>query len=299
MSLTPWSLLRGIFSSISRLQLHISACISAFRAFLRYQLIKKTEYPLVTVLDRPCLDFRKTGNAIPPIVVQTWVSRQFGRTHSRSLLALRDLNPNLDFILLDDSESASYINEAWRDHLISDIYHRGLFTPLKADIFRYCWLYENGGYYFDISKGCSVALGSLHRSSDRRLLSYEDGFCNILPELNSTQHFQHPNRYLIQWGFGFAPKDPILKRVIDLICAYYPLFKGKVFEDPKPAILAFTGPGMFTKAVREVVQQEGRLEGAQAGINFNGHGIPWMPGSEVRYHLSPPYVLARSAVIVT
>jgi hypothetical protein len=56
---------------------------------------------------------------------------------------------------------------------------------------------------------------------------------------------------------------------------------------------------MFTKAVREIVQEEGKLEGAQAGVNFNGHGIPWMQGSEVRYHLSPPYVLARNAVIVS
>lgn len=144
-----------------------------------------------------------------------------------------------------------------------------------------------------------MPLASLHAPGDIRLLSYETSFCNVVPDLQTAHYFQHPNRYLIQWGFGFAPQDPILKRVIELICDYYPFFQGKPFEDPKSAILAFTGPGMFTKAVRDVVNAEGILEGAQAGINFNGYGIPWMPGSEVRYHLSSPYVLARDAVIVS
>lgn len=292
-------LIRKCCSQASSFYLVLRGRINKTKANVKSYLVYKTEYPLIQLDSREASENSLNNFAIPPTVIQTWAVKLFGKTHCKAINQFRSINPALRFLLFDDNESAVFIESNWGAHPIHQIYKHSQFTPLKADIFRYCWLYDNGGYYFDISKGCSCPLQSLHQSSDRRLLSYETSFCNVMPDLATVQCFQHPSRYVIQWGFGFAPKDPILERVIDLICAYYPLFKGKTFEDPKSAILAFTGPGMFTKAVREIVQEEGKLEGAQAGVNFNGHGIPWMPGSEVRYHLSPPYVLARNAVIVS
>jgi mannosyltransferase OCH1-like enzyme len=285
-------------SQASRLHLNIKSLLNNIKAKIKSFLTYQTEYPLVQLAPRKAVMVLADSHLIPPTVIQLWAAKSFGKTHSTAIEEFRSINTDISFLLFDDNESNAYIENNWGTHPIHEIYKSSRFGPLKADIFRYCMLYELGGYYFDINKGCSVPLRSLHLPSDRRLLSYEASFCSVLPDLRTARCFQYPNRYLIQWGFGFAPKDPILKRVIELICAYYPLFKGKEFQDPKSAILAFTGPGMFTKAVREVVQAEGRFDGAQAGINFNGHGIPWMPGSEVRYHLSPPYVLARNAVIV-
>ena len=298
MSTSLWSRLRLFLYVASQWELNCNHMLGQLRTKIRSFVVRRSEYPLQTVGNQPAME---TGlnQAIPPLVVQTWVADAFGRSHAREIRRFRALNPNLRYSLFNDADTDAYVASVWAGHPISEIYNRARYRPLQTDIFRYCILFERGGYYFDISKGCSVPLASLHAPEDCRLLSYEHSFCSVMPDLATAGSFQYPDRYLIQWGFGFAPADPILKRVIDNICAYYPLFKGRQFENPKSAILAFTGPGMFTKAVREIVQEEGKLEGAQAGVNFNGHGIPWMPGSEVRYHLSPPYVLARNAVIVS
>ena len=294
-----WAFLGKARSIVLACEAKVKSAFNSVRSRLRHQIVLRTEYPLIKLCDSlPQREMQSSHGLIPPVVCQTWVSNEFGRSHFRAIGEFRKLNPTLDFVLFDDKQVEDYLSTFYAGHDILAVYRNSRFTPLKADIFRYCILYQRGGYYFDISKGCSVPLRSLHSPSDRRLLSYENSFCSVMPELNATPGFQYPDRYLIQWGFGFAPKDPILERVIDLFCAYYPYFKGKTFENPKSAILAFTGPGMFTKAVRQIVHEEGRLEGAQAGVNFNGYGIPWMQGSEVRYHLSPPYVLARNEIIV-
>ena len=44
----------------------------------------------------------------------------------------------------------------WGKQNISKIFFKFINGPLKSDIFRYCILYDQGGYYFDISKGCDV-----------------------------------------------------------------------------------------------------------------------------------------------
>lgn len=294
-----WQFLGKARSIVLACESKVRGAFSSVRSRIRHQIVLKTEYPLVELCDS-CAhrEMYLSDGLIPPFVFQTWISNKFGRSHYRAIREFRALNPTLDFVLFDDKDAESYLSDFYAGHEILDIYRNSHFKPLKADIFRYCILYQRGGYYFDISKGCSVPLKSLHAASDCRLLSYEASFCSVMPELHTTHCFQYPDRYFVQWGFGFEPKDRILERVINLICAYYPYFRGKTFQNPKSAILAFTGPGMFTKAVREIVKEEGRLEGAQAGVNFNGFGIPWMPGSEVRYHLSPPYVLARNDVIV-
>jgi|GEM_PF-743451 len=292
-----WNHVRAALSVGSRWDLRRKDKQSRLREAVRAFVLRRTEYPLQSVGQQWATQGGRQ-QAIPPTVVQLWVSDAFGRRHAQAIRAFRALNPDLNFLLYSHADADSYLASAWGRHPIHEIYSRAKFRTLQADIFRYCFLFERGGYYFDINKGCSVPLHSLHAPRDRRLLSCERSFCSVMPDLKSVSSFQYPDHYLIQWGFGFAPMDPILKRVIDSICAYYPFFKGKVFENPKAAILAFTGPGMFTKAVREDVQAGGCLEGAQVGIEFHGYGISWMPGSEVRYHLSPPYVLARNQVIV-
>lgn len=60
----------------------------------------------------------------------------------------------------------------------------------------------------------------------------------------------------------------------------------------------FTGTGMFTKVVREVITKNPELNITQCGIDFNGHGIFEMLGSRARYLLSPNYADLRHKVIV-
>ena len=49
-----------------------------------------------------------------------------------------------------------YMKNNWKNNSIYEVFKNSLVGPLKTDIFRYCILYERGGYYFDISRGCKI-----------------------------------------------------------------------------------------------------------------------------------------------
>jgi mannosyltransferase OCH1-like enzyme len=269
----------------------------SFKSFFYHKRLLVTEYPLVDLGSSICAQSDQSWQ-IPGQVFQIWKCKSFGKTHAATICAFRQRNPSLSFYLYNHIEADAYLREVWSSHPIYRVYSGAKFRTLRADIFRYCILYEKGGYYFDIDCCVSVSLRSLHKKSESRLLTYEETAASFLPSLETMGLYLRPELNLAMWGFGFAPHDPILLKVIDNIVKYYPFFKNKVFPDVKQAILLFTGPGMFTKSVREHVDSCGNLGGMQTDISFNQNGITWIPKSEVRFNQAPSYVTFKNSIIV-
>ena len=109
----------------------------------------------------------------------------------------------------------------------------------------------------------------------------------------------HPEKYVLQWGMGFAKEHTFLNLLLENICEYYPFFKGKSFAVPKNAILSLTGPGMFTKTLREYLDTNEDADLMQAGIDVKGHGIYSLKGSEVRYATISSYASSKNSPIAT
>jgi mannosyltransferase OCH1-like enzyme len=255
------------------------------------------ELPLRELPDRPAAAPVAVGK-IPPVVIQTWEDRRFGKNHLREMAKFRDLNPELSFVLWDREQRLAYMRERWGAHPIFPIYQQALFGPMKTDIFRYCLMADRGGFYFDISKGCTVPLRTLCEPDAEALITFEPHTSPIPCPAAVAPHLRHPDKLLLQWGFGFAPGHPIPLRTIANICAAYPRYQGKVFAFPKDAIRELTGPIMFTQSVHDVYAQ-GPLTGVtQAGIDFNGHGVFALKGSKVRYMTVPAYTKAKHQPIV-
>ena len=236
---------------------------------------------------------------IPPVVYQTWQDNLFGRTHHAEIERFRNLNGDLSFNLFNDKQADLYMEEYWGNHAIGEIYKQGKYGPLKSDIFRYCILCERGGLYFDINKGCNVSLSSLISNGASGFISYESNDCLIYPPVRHISKLMYPNKYILNWGVGFQKNHEILRRMIDNICEYYPFFKNKVFENPSHAIVSFTGTGMFTRTIWELMDEIDELNVDQLGIDFNRHGDFAFKGSWVRYLKAPSYADARNSVIVT
>lgn len=235
--------------------------------------------------------------AIPTTLYQTWEENLFGRTHKRSLLRFRRVNGDLSFIFLDRSARDDYMAEAWGDHDIFQIYTKARFGAMKVDIFRYCILFDRGGYYFDISKGTTVPITSLHTPEDTEIISFEKNEVPLGMVSPSERGLLRPNNLFIQWGFGFAPQHGVLDNVITLICENYQRYKGKVFENPKAAILEFTGPVAFTRSVWNFIDcARGDLH--VVDFDFDGRGIYSMRGSGARFKKFPSYATSRNAQIV-
>ena len=235
---------------------------------------------------------------IPPNVYQTWVNHHFGKTLFREITQFRNLNPDLNFHLYDNLKIEAYMQEFWGDHPIFQEYQKSQFGTAKADIFRICILNERGGFYFDINKGCACPIHTLLSSDADSLISFEKNDCIILPEKEIADRLQHPTKLNMQWSFGFKQNHIITQMMIDEICDFFPFFLGKVFDNPKNAILSFTGTGMLTRVIRKALLKHPHLAFNQAGIDYNGHAIPEMKGSWSRYFSSPAYSKANSRAIV-
>ena len=256
-----------------------------------------TELPMQALQDRIAIK-PAPRQLIPPHVYQTWETNLFGKTHLKEIQYFRSINSDLNFTLFTQALRQSYMQEFWGNHPIYRIFQQTQFGPMRADIFRYCILFERGGFYFDISKGCSVPLSTMYPSDADGLISFESNDCVLLPNFRASTQLAYPDKLVLHWGMGFAPAHPILGRMIENICEYYPYFKNKVFDSPKSAILRYTGPGMFTKSVREVFDDAIIMNVSQAGIDFNGKGIFALKGSWVRYSHFPSYTKSKAMSIV-
>lgn len=259
------------------------------------------EYPLVEIADQPATAPSGT-QAIPPVVYQTWDTRLLGKTHAAALQVFRDQNPDLSFVLITKEERDAFMEKEFAGHPILQIYRRGQFGPLKVDIWRYCFIYKNGGIYFDINKCLKQPIRQQLPLDATAWISYETTLGELFPPQQAISWMQHPNNLLANWAFGFAAGHPMLAKTIELICAYYPMFAGQAFAQPKNAIVKFTGPVMLTLAWHEYLKgikdPAERLNLSQADIDFNWQANTNMPRSWVRYAQVPAYTRAKNRSIV-
>ena len=184
------------------------------------------ELPLRPLGDRPATT-SAPASKIPPIVIQTWEDRLFGKNHLREMEKFRDLNPELSFEIWDRAQREGYLQDKWGRHPIFEIYQRSLFGPMKADIFRYCLMADRGGLYFDISKGCTVPLRTLYAPETEALITFEPHTSPAPCPPAVAPHLKHPDKLALQWGFGFAPGHPIPLQTIANICAEYPRYQAR------------------------------------------------------------------------
>ena len=277
----------------------------------KQSLLKRTKYIRARVFDYPLAPLSDVVSnskaaasakefSIPPVVYQTWEENLFGRRHLRALERFRKDNQDLRFVLMDRAERDAYMAESWGHHPVHAIYCGAQFGPMRADIFRYCLLHECGGYYFDINKAVTVPIRSLHAPDTTAFLSHEHSECTVLPSRRTLDLMPLPGHYIAQWAFGFAPQHPFLARTIAYICEFADAYANRTFSTPKSAILQLTGPGMFTRAVRDSLDQDPSvaLQMTLLPPAFAGAGDVNIEGSDVRYLRQPPYFRKRNQPIL-
>ena len=254
------------------------------------------EYPLskISDIERP-VGTRK----IPAVVYQTCEDNFFSKSHIRELNKFRSFNKEFSFYTYDAKKRDDYMLKNWGSHPIYEIYKRAQYNVICADIFRYCIIYDRGGYYFDINKGVFGSLLKLHGKNASGMISFEGSHNLIQPDLYVAKKLQHPDKLIIQWGFAFKKNSVILRAMIENICDAYPLYKDKVFDSPKFAILSFTGPGMFTKTVIEFLAKHDMGKIYQIGIDFNGKSVLYMKGSRVANQKKKHYSTAVKSIIIS
>ena len=124
---------------------------------------------------------------IPKTIIQTYKTICKNLYHYNSVISFLEKNPNYDYIFFDDIDSRKFIQENFivnildqeekNDNGISDVlksYDLLKCGALKADLFRYCYLYVNGGIYIDSKINCHIELDKIINSDDKLIICSDD-----------------------------------------------------------------------------------------------------------------------------
>lgn len=240
---------------------------------------------------------------IPLTVVQTWEQNSFGRTHRDSLISLRETNRSFAFHLFDAIERDKYMHDHWSGHPILDVYKSSRQKIVQADIFRYCHVYEYGGFYTDIAKAPPRPLLT-YLSSNPHLLLFYVGEHSLPPiSLPSRESFMSfPVETILSpiynGFFAAAPKSPFLQTLIDTICENSCFFRDAIFMFPKNAVQACTGPVIFNHVFHMFAQRFPQSLSSVVLAPIIDSSEIFLKGSNARYRQFESYALLRNQPIL-
>ena len=89
---------------------------------------------------------------IPLNIYQTWHTKKLPPKMFESINLIKNLNPRFNYQLFDDNDCYQFIKDNF-DQTVLNAYNSLIPGAYKADLWRYCILYINGGIYLDIKYG--------------------------------------------------------------------------------------------------------------------------------------------------
>lgn len=221
------------------------------------------------------------------------------------------MNPDYSFHFFDDARMEEYMRENYAGHPILDAFENIRIPASRADIWRYCILYREGGVYCDIDSMLSVPIRRILADDPSELLSFEGNlwrdhlsigdyadpsFFLPGPPESIAAGLEHPDHVILNWFLCFERESPILKEAIDLIARHFEFYRNRNFESVWRAVIHCTGPIALTQAVWLWMRRTGARP-AQCGIDLGGKGVFKLPVPRQKETGLPHYYGLRNARI--
>ena len=166
---------------------------------------------------------------IPKIIYQTWKTKNLHENCLKIKNDIQKLNPEYEMILYDDKEIDEFIKINF-DEFIYNCYSQLNVGASKADFWRYCILYKNGGIYLDIDSNITKSLDHLIDENDQCIITREGN-----PGIFNN------------WIMIFEKEHPVLAQTI-YNCCY------NIMNKTSNDICYLTGPaGPFTDAINKIM----------------------------------------------
>jgi hypothetical protein len=233
---------------------------------------------------------------IPNRVYQTWLRPAMPVLIARGIRRFRKMNRDYSFSFFDNQRMAEYMESCYAGHPILELFKEVRMPAEKADIWRYCILYREGGIYCDIKSALKVPIRAILPPDATELISFEANTWKSVMDLERCadsevflsappdsirRGLDYPEHVVLSWFLCFEKGSPILKEVIDLIVRHSSFYRGRQFDDPHVAGVHFTGPLALTQAVWKWMDKSGKRP-AQCGVDFYGRGIWRLRGMDYR-----------------
>ena len=137
------------------------------------------------------------SSVIPKTIVQTYETNQIKNLfHKNAVYSLLENNPQFEYVMFDDSNVRTFIETEFKENILSDseipnemkstsdsstfvsdvLKAYDLIVPgaLRADLFRYCYLFLHGGYYFDHKMVCKRPILFVTKPEDTLIFSDDE-----------------------------------------------------------------------------------------------------------------------------
>ena len=123
---------------------------------------------------------------IPKIIMQTNYKLITNLKHYNSICTILEKNPEYEYIFFDDKRCRDFLVENYQVNILlndkdnnqdSDVvraFDYILPGAIKADFFRYCYLYIKGGIYIDSKVICNISFNELIKENDELILCLDD-----------------------------------------------------------------------------------------------------------------------------
>jgi mannosyltransferase OCH1-like enzyme len=247
---------------------------------------------------------------IPKHVYQTWMRPALPLVLARRVVEFRKMNPEYSFSFFDDGQMAEYMESKYAGQPILKVFKEIYMPAEKADIWRYCILFKEGGIYCDIKSAIKIPIRQVLREDFSELISFEGnewknfmspGFYsdpNVFfpaPPESIRSNLDYPDRVICNWFLCFEKGSPILEEAINQIVRHATFYRGRRFEKVSIAGNHFTGPLAFTQAVWHWMDRTGKRPG-QGGVDLRGQGIWKLPGMD--YSASPHHTTLRDLTLL-
>jgi mannosyltransferase OCH1-like enzyme len=89
------------------------------------------------------------NSVIPLDIYQTWHTKELDKDMQDCVNKVKESNPEFKYHLFDDMDCAKFIKSNFEED-VYEAYMSLIPGAYKADLWRYCVLYKNGGVYLDI-----------------------------------------------------------------------------------------------------------------------------------------------------
>lgn len=196
--------------------------ISFISPMLRQTKIIQITQPQQNIMFRSAIP--KYNISIPKNIICTWREKDLSQSLlNYSTSVMKEMNPEYTFTIFDDNECRDFISNNF-DSSILKAYDDIIPAAFKADLWRYCYLYINGGVYLDIKTVCAKPLNYILHNKEILLIR----------DINSD--------WIYNGIIGVPSKHPLIKIALD------ESVKMIQTRNYGTHILDITGPRLFARA---------------------------------------------------
>ena len=139
------------------------------RRIQQYKMNKKTEY----------------NSVIPLKIFQTWHTKELPPDMKITVEKLKERHPRFEHFLFDDNDCRDFIIKNFDNNVVK-AFDSLIPGAYKADLWRYCVLYINGGIYMDIKYSCTNSFRLIELTEKEHWVLDIDGN-NIYNEIVNNQ----------------------------------------------------------------------------------------------------------------